>query len=270
MRSRTLCFLSDPSLSLRRAGESDNLSHMSATGNLSVEAQARYAFVENLLVSQIPPPARVVELGSAPGDQIARLADLGYQATSVDIGTSADAWGSGDEGRMARLLKEHDVEDVTWDLERAPYPLADAQFDAVIMTEVYEHLRDYPARSLQEIARVLRPGGRLYFTTPNAAYLMNRIRAVQGKSVATPLSDWIGGVPHARHAREYTFAEVLELMSLAGLRVISASSEHFHLDTGRVGALSRVGKRALSLLARRRPTFGPQIIIVAERPLSER
>ncbi len=41
------------------------------------------------------------------------------------------------------------------------------EFDAVIMTEVYEHLRDYPVRSLEEANRVLRRGGHLYFTTPN-------------------------------------------------------------------------------------------------------
>ncbi len=61
-------------------------------GNLSIEAQTRYAYVEELLRSDFPPPARVVELGAAPGDQIARLASLGYQATSVDIGEASDEW----------------------------------------------------------------------------------------------------------------------------------------------------------------------------------
>ena len=239
---------------------------MVATGNLSVEAQARYAYIEGLLREQVPPPAKVVELGSAPGDQIARLAQLGYAATSVDIGTSADAWGGGEEGRMKQLLAEHNVEDVTWDLEEVPYPLPDGAFDAVVMTEVYEHLRDYPARSLQEIHRILKPGGRLYFTTPNVAYVVNRIRAVMGRNVASSLPDWIGGVPHARHAREYTFAEVHELMDYANLRVLSATSRHFHLDSGRTSGVARMAKTALAALSERRPTLGPQIIVVAERP----
>jgi hypothetical protein len=61
------------------------------SGNLSVEAQARYAFVEELLRADWEPPARVVELGAAPGDQIARLATLGYQAVAGDLDEAPDA-----------------------------------------------------------------------------------------------------------------------------------------------------------------------------------
>ncbi|MDT4936924.1 MAG: hypothetical protein QOG80_595 [Pseudonocardiales bacterium] len=240
------------------------------TGNLSVEAQQRYRYIGQLLAADFPPPARVVELGSAPGDQIAQLARQGYTATSVDIGTTADAWGSGEEGRMRRLLADAGVDDVAWDLEQVPYPLPDETFDAVIMTEVYEHLRDYPVRSLEETFRVLRPGGRLYFTTPNAAYLVNRGRALAGKSTASSLADWIGGIPHARHAREYTFPEIHELMARAGLRVVSSASRHFHLESGRTGGAKTLAKRALAKLAQIRPTLGPSIIVVAERPTAER
>jgi len=235
------------------------------TGNLETEAQERYAFVEGLLRRDFAPPARVVELGSAPGDQIAQLARRGYDATSVDIGEAADEWGNGEEGRMDRLLAEAGVDNVRWNLEEAPYPLADASFDAVIMTEVYEHLREYPVRSLQETARILKPGGRLYFTTPNAAYLMNRLRLLRGENIVTPLPDWIAGVPYARHAREYTFGEIDELMAYAGLRVHERHSRHFHLASGNSGAVAAVAKSALHRVAAWRPTLGPAIIVVAGR-----
>lgn len=71
---------------------------MTTTGNLSIEAQAHYAYIAELVQSDFPPPARVLELGSAPGDQIAALARVGYTATSLDIGTSADAWEAGKRG----------------------------------------------------------------------------------------------------------------------------------------------------------------------------
>ncbi len=44
-------------------------------------------------------------------------------------------------------------------------PLADASFDVVVLTQVLEHVRR-PAAVLAEIARVLRPGGRLLATVP--------------------------------------------------------------------------------------------------------
>lgn len=44
-------------------------------------------------------------------------------------------------------------------------PLKNDTFDAVINVEVLEHLRE-PARALEEIFRVMRPGGKLYLIAP--------------------------------------------------------------------------------------------------------
>jgi SAM-dependent methyltransferase len=231
---------------------------------LDVEAQARYAFLVGLLEQRLDPPARLVELGAAPGDQIAALADRGYDTTAVDIGVASDDWADGTEGRMAGLFADHGVRYVEWDLEQVPYPLDDDAYDGVIYTEVFEHLRDYPVRSLHEVTRILRPGGLLFFSTPNAAYVRNRLDLVRGRSVYTPLPDWIGGVPHARHAREYLFGEIDEVMRLAGLDVVVRTSRHFHLDGG--SAPKRAVKRGLNELAKRRHTFGPQIVMVARKP----
>jgi SAM-dependent methyltransferase len=45
-------------------------------------------------------------------------------------------------------------------------PFADGTFDSVLFSEVLEHLED-PDRALQEIRRVLRPGGRVVIIFPN-------------------------------------------------------------------------------------------------------
>ena len=234
--------------------------------SLHVTAQARYAFLNELIQERLTPPARIVELGAAPGDQISAIADRGYDATAVDIGVASDGWADGTEGRMRGLFDDHGVTFVEWDMEQAPYPLADEAYDGVIFTEVFEHLRDYPVRSLQECARVLKPGGFLFFTTPNAAYLMNRVRLLRGRSVYTPLHDWIGGIPHARHAREYLFAEVEEAMKVAGLDVVLRTSRHFHVDDS--STLRRYVKKGLDRVARIRHTLGPLIVMVAQKPVA--
>ncbi len=53
-------------------------------------------------------------------------------------------------------------------------PFGDASFDAVIATEVIEHVR-YPYRLLQEIRRVTRTTGRVLLSTPNVATPVNRV-----------------------------------------------------------------------------------------------
>jgi SAM-dependent methyltransferase len=53
-------------------------------------------------------------------------------------------------------------------------PFGDESFDAAVCFEVIEHVED-PRRLVAELARVLRPGGLLFISTPNAR--MERLHA---------------------------------------------------------------------------------------------
>ncbi len=64
--------------------------------------------------------------------------------------------------RAARHLKSPRVHHVAADLTRLPYP--DGFFDALVCGWVLEHLPD-PKPGLKELARVLRPGGRMLLMT---------------------------------------------------------------------------------------------------------
>ncbi len=235
-------------------------------GGLAVEAQTRYRFIRRLLLQRCPPPARIVELGAAPGDQIVALSRAGYSAVAVDLGQAPDEWADAAEGRMRAMFRDAGVQLVEWDLEQAPYPLGDTEFDAVVFTEVFEHLRDYPIRSLKEAWRILKPGGILCLTTPNAAYLINRFRLLAGQNVASPLGDWIGGLVYARHAREYTVEEIRALLEQSGFVVELLTSRHFNIDVGNVSSPARVAKMGLDRLARIRPSLGPCTVAVGRRP----
>lgn len=56
--------------------------------------------------------------------------------------------------------------DIVHDLDQFPYPLDDDRFDSVLMQDVIEHL-DEPIRVMEEVHRVLRPGGRVHIRTPH-------------------------------------------------------------------------------------------------------
>lgn len=229
------------------------------------EAEERYAYLRELVLRTAPPPADLVDLGAAPGDQSLAFAALGFRVTAVDLG--AAEWSDEPSGSLEQRLAAGGVAFVRCDLDKTPYPLADASFDVAVLTEVLEHLREYPLRSLQEIARTLRPGGALVLTTPNAAYVRNRVNLALGRTVHTPLNDWLYGEPHARHAREYTVRELDTLLRRAELEPVLVAGRHFYRAAGNQTRTARAAKRLVDRVARRAPTLGPSLVVVARRPL---
>jgi SAM-dependent methyltransferase len=61
-----------------------------------------------------------------------------------------------------------------------PFPLEDESFDAVVVGELLEHL-PFPDALIAEARRVLRPGGRLVGSVPNAFRLKSRLSFLVGR-----------------------------------------------------------------------------------------
>ena len=60
-----------------------------------------------------------------------------------------------------------------------PLPFEDASFDVVVAGELFEHLQ-FPDALVGEIRRVLRPGGKLAGSVPNAFRVQSRLRFLRG------------------------------------------------------------------------------------------
>jgi len=100
-----------------------------------------------------------------------------------------------------------------FNLERDPFPYARDSFDLVVCCEVLEHLVENPSHLLREAHRVLRPGGRLFLTTPNMVRLENLGRLLAGRN---PSDAYCGPNLYGRHNREYTAPELRDLLDRHG------------------------------------------------------
>ena len=110
---------------------------------------------------------RVLDLGCRSGALTRHLLD-GNEVVGVDVDPTALA-------KAAAL----GIEPVAANVEE-PLPFEDESFDAVVAGELLEHLK-FPDSLVVEAHRVLRPGGVLVGSVPNAFRLQSRLRFLRGK-----------------------------------------------------------------------------------------
>lgn len=104
-----------------------------------------------------------------------------------------------------------------FNLEVDAFPYADGSLDAVVFSEILEHLVLSADHPLAEMGRVLRKGGFLLVSTPNMARLGNVVRLLKGQNVNDGYSAY--GV-YGRHNREYTMPEVVDLLERHGFEIV--------------------------------------------------
>ena len=122
-------------------------------------------------------------------------------------------------------------------------PVADGAADVVIMSELIEHLVD-PDGALEEVRRVLRPGGHLLLSTPNLAAWYNRGLLAAGiQPVFSEVSlHGVYGRPGsvvAGHLRLFTRRALTEFLTASGFRCVTVAGARYHDVPRPLGPLDR-------------------------------
>ena len=117
----------------------------------------RIAWLE-AAIAKIPPGARILDAGAGQQQFRKFCSHLNY--VSQDFAQYTPA---GDSAGLHTDSWDTSRTDIVCDITAIPRP--DGAFDAVMSTEVLEHVPD-PVAALRELARLVRPGGYLILTAP--------------------------------------------------------------------------------------------------------
>jgi 2-polyprenyl-3-methyl-5-hydroxy-6-metoxy-1,4-benzoquinol methylase len=188
------------------------------------------------------PPGPLLDVGCYDGQFITRVVE---QASSRLIGLDVAA-------AALHAARTRGVQAVRAQVE-AGMPFRSNVFATVVAAEVIEHVFDTQA-VIDELARVLRPGGWLAVTTPNLVALSGRAQLVLGRSPHNVEFDASPGT--SGHIRYFTFATLEALLGRAGLRPKGRWTNVAHFSV--LGSSELVG--------RLRPGLGHTLISIAEKP----
>jgi methionine biosynthesis protein MetW len=201
--------------------------------------------LRELIFEGVSPATRCLDVGCGTGSSYApELARRAGTYAGVDVSAHAV------EIARARGLDARVVDDA------AELPFEDGSFDLVVCVEVLEHLFA-PHGAAAEIRRVLRPGGRLVASVPNAAYWRLRANLLFGRW--NPTGDELSTEKPWRdpHLRFFTIATLERMLREAGFRDVEAGAHGGRLldhltarptDFGQGRLYRRLERRAPSLL----------------------
>jgi SAM-dependent methyltransferase len=173
------------------------------------------------LAGLLTPRTRVLNIGVGNGALEAFALDHGVEAWSLDPSERA----------IERLKEQRPAmrERAFAGLAQA-MPFPDAQFDAVVLSEVLEHLEpDIFDGAVADVARVLKPGGRIIVTVPARERLEESL--VVCPCCGSAFHRW-------GHTRSFTVESLVDL--LRARFVAEQAAEHFFIEWSTVGLAGKL------------------------------
>lgn len=139
------------------AGMADNFSSFYASKPKSYFAGARADFIQRLPRDA---SASILEIGCGSGDTGALALAEGCCSRYVGVELFESA---------AAQARQVLTDVITGNVETLAFEWQPASFDAIILSEVLEHLVE-PGRILKDLSRFVRPGGMLLASSPNISH----------------------------------------------------------------------------------------------------
>lgn len=169
-------------------------------------ANTRTDFVERL---ETGPDSSVLELGCGAGGTGRAVLAAGKAGRYVGLELDPGA---------AEIARDGLSEVIIGDVQAADLTSLEGQFDALVISEVVEHLAD-PWTTVERLARCVRPGGQLLASSPNIAHWKIILELLNGRFEYKE-----AGMMDRTHLRWFTPDSYQALFEEAGFRIETISS----------------------------------------------
>lgn len=180
------------------------------TGDMALKRRARR------IIEELDPKDgdRILDVGCGDGFYLHLLSNLGLDLDLTGCDFDPNALKS-----AKKNLKGKKVKLIQADLMKK-LPFKDKSFDKIVMSEVAEHLPD-DVGGLREVYRVLKPGGVLCLSVPNANYpfLWDPVNWVLEHLFGTHIKTGFWAGIWNQHLRLYTPLQIKKVVQKAGFKV---------------------------------------------------
>lgn len=178
------------------------------------------------------PPSRALDIGAGAGGNTRVLEAAGWQATALEFSDAG-----------VELAEQRGLDVVQGDARNIPFP--DDHFGLLVAYDVLEHIEE-DDQVVQEIARVVRPGGKVLIAVPADPRLWS------------PHDEAIG------HVRRYTRDSLIALFDHSGFRIDAVRSWNVLLRPIVAVRRKRIEENDLTPLPKL-VNLGLSVVIRAER-----
>jgi len=220
----------------------------------------RLNFIADVIQSYCPPGAKILDVGCGNGNIARGIGSLGYKVVGIDFSENA----------IRYAKSKNSLPNVSFMVCSAEEVTSGDQFDAVICSEVLEHL-NVPSTLMDTIAKILRPEAIFIATVPNGVGPRELLvtRPVQNMN-----NSWMGNVINSSkkmmgysnstvqsqsedltHVQFFTKNAITNLISERGFELLEFKHSNFlekvfpySILTRNINALSKLDNKIVDFL----------------------